>query len=194
MVCTVEFDPINAAIRLACAVKRSSRPPLTRRTGIARVAQPLPQWLLRARPGEPQARGEPLHAVLPAGVGIARVRRKGREQWLVEPTREERVEAVALDRCRELVVAVATSSTLGRVVDAGRAAHQHQPVDAFGMGDGRVQHHPGPHRIAHEGGLVVEEREVGRGLPEVGPYVRGEAVTGRVDRNDPVASGEGRRQ
>ena len=67
------FDPINARHALGVRGEAFVEGSADEENGHREGAQPLPQWLLRARPGEPQARGEPLDGVLTAGVRITRV-------------------------------------------------------------------------------------------------------------------------
>ncbi len=151
------------------AVNRSSRAPATRSTGIVEAGQAVPQRVLRTGAGEAQARREPFDGVLAPLVVVPRGGREGREERLREPAFEEHVEAVALERTRELLVPLDACRALGLVLDAGSAADEDQSLDPIGVGEGDVEDHPGAHRIADVRARGGVRQQVG-GLPEVGAH------------------------
>ena len=123
-----------------CATNLASSAPATSEHRHRQLGEAVPQRLLRAGAGEAQARRQPVGRVAPPVVEPAAV---GVAAWRTaagRATGEERLDAVALDRRRQLVVGRPPRGTLAGVVDAGGGARPAPAARrASGLGEGEVQ-------------------------------------------------------
>ena len=122
------------------------------------LAEAVPVRRLRALPEHAQLRGETLDGVgAPALVETGSIWRQRGEHGLGEPALEERVDAIAFDRLRECLVGVSARRPLGRIGDARRRAHQHEPPHHLGPVERELQAQPPAHRVAHVRRLELPE-------------------------------------
>ena len=116
--------------------------------------------------------------------------RESGEQRLPQPGVEERLEPVALQPSRHRLVGPPPLGPLGRVVDAGRRADQHEPPHELGHAEGEVQAVAPAHRVAEvRGRPALVGDEAGPGAQSGGDLGRA-PVAGGVDPDDLVVGGE----
>ena len=123
----------RSAIRSATARNFSSRSPTTSVDRHRELPQPVPQRRHHARADPPQ-RGRQARGRVAQPVRV-RGRARTASGWpantrLRAPAPRERLDRRALELVRERLVGGAARGPLGRVLDPGRGAHQHQALDA----------------------------------------------------------------
>lgn len=143
----------------------------------------LPERLLGAGPGQPEARGEPGRGVA-APLGQVRVPDPG-EHGAGDPGDQEGLQ-VALDRLGEELVTLPACGTGVGIVDAPGRAHEHEAAEARGVEQGEVERDASPQGVAEEVVVAVARGllEEGRALGEVGADLGGTSVPGKVDADE----------
>ncbi len=158
--------------------------------GHVELAQPVPQRLLRAGAGEPEARGQSRRRVGQPGPAVSLLRRQCREEGLGQPLVDEALDPDLDEVISERVVCPVPRLALDGVVDAGARAHQHQPRHRVRTGQCRVQADAPAHRIADVGRVAPDRGHGAARVPQIGVHLGGRAMAGRVDQHQLVVGGQ----
>ena len=184
------------ASRSPSAVYLVSSPPATHQHRHVDPGQAVPQRLLGAGAGQPQAGSQAACGTAEPGLQSGGAGRQGGEERLVEPEAQKGFDPVRLDPGRQGIVGAPPVGPLTRVVNAGGGADEHQAVDGLGMAEGHVEGVPAAHGVPDPGPRTARgvggcfDHEVGAGV-QAGDHAGRCAVARGVEGHDGVAPGQG---
>ncbi len=156
------------------------------------LGQPVPQWFLGPGAKQAEAGGQTVGRVGVPGSAIGSGGVQTGEHGLLQPPFHEVRSALALELAGEKFVVSASGRSLGRVVDPGRRADEHQSPDEIWTVQGQPETEPAAQRIAdihrRPPGLAHDRRRLGE------PHAEGAgaAMAGKVDAHDRPVRGQPR--